>query len=62
MVLYTFASGLELTTRISCSSQQRAATLEHIVFYGGPGLGKTTLAAIIAAEQTVRHGRSQSAP
>lgn len=36
------------------SSTQRQATLEHVVFYGGPGLGKTTLAAIIAAEQKAR--------
>ena len=33
------------------SAHQRSATLEHVAFYGGPGLGKTTLAAIIAAEQ-----------
>jgi len=36
------------------SAHQRAAVLEHVVFYGGPGLGKTTLAAIIAAEQDAR--------
>jgi Holliday junction DNA helicase RuvB len=37
------------------SAHQRAATLEYVVFYGGPGLGKTTLAAkIAAAEQDAR--------
>ncbi len=32
------------------SAKARGAVLEHICFYGGPGLGKTTLAGIIAAE------------
>ena len=36
------------------SAHQRSAVLEHVVFFGGPGLGKTTLAAIIAAEQDAR--------
>ena len=36
------------------SARKRAATLEHVAFYGGPGPGKTTLAAIIAAEQNAR--------
>ncbi len=36
------------------SARQRQTVLEHIAFYGGPGLGKTTLAAIIAAEQGAR--------
>jgi len=36
------------------SAHQRSATLEHVVFYGGLGLGKTTLAAIAAAEQNAR--------
>jgi Holliday junction DNA helicase RuvB len=36
------------------SSRKRGAVLEHIIFYGGPGLGKTTLAGIIAAEQNAR--------
>lgn len=32
------------------SAQKRKQTVEHLLFYGLPGLGKTTLAAIIAAE------------
>jgi len=32
------------------SAKKRQTVLEHICFYGGPGLGKTTLAAIIAGE------------
>jgi Holliday junction DNA helicase RuvB len=48
-------SDLKKTLRLMLdSAHQRSATLEHVVFYGGPGLGKTTLAAIIAAEQDAR--------
>lgn len=32
------------------AAKQRKETLDHALFYGPPGLGKTTLAAIIAAE------------
>ncbi len=39
------------TLRIAIkASQQRDEPLEHILFHGPPGLGKTTLAHIIAAE------------
>ena len=36
------------------SAKTRKATLEHVAFFGGPGLGKTTLAAIIAHETNSR--------
>lgn len=32
------------------SAKARKTCLDHILFYGGPGLGKTSLASIIAAE------------
>ena len=32
------------------SAKQRGSKLEHIIIYGPPGLGKTTLASIIASE------------
>jgi Holliday junction DNA helicase RuvB len=34
------------------SARERGVPLEHILFHGPPGLGKTTLAAIIAAEMS----------
>ena len=33
------------------SAHTRGTVLEHVVFFGSPGLGKTTLAAIIAVEK-----------
>ena len=35
------------------AAQERGEPLDHVLFYGPPGLGKTTLAGIIAAEMGV---------
>lgn len=35
------------------AAQKRAESIEHVLIYGGPGLGKTTLAHIIAREMGV---------
>ncbi len=43
------------------AAQQRADVLDHILFCGPPGLGKTTLATIIAGEMQV-HIKSTAGP
>lgn len=49
-----------LTVSIS-SANIRQESLDHVLFYGPPGLGKTTLSSIIAAEMNVTL-RSTSGP
>ena len=43
------------------AARHRSDVIDHILFYGPPGLGKTTLANIIAAEMQV-HIKSTSGP
>lgn len=51
---YIGQSGLKDTLKISIeAAKKRELPLDHLLFYGPPGLGKTTLAGVIANEMDV---------
>lgn len=51
---YIGQSGLKETLQISIeAAKRREIPLDHLLFYGPPGLGKTTLAGVIANEMDV---------
>jgi len=51
---YIGQSALKETLKISiAAAQKRELPLDHLLFYGPPGLGKTTLAGVIAEQMNV---------
>lgn len=51
---YIGQSALKETLKITiAAAQKRQQPLDHLLFYGPPGLGKTTLAGVIAAQMGV---------
>ena len=51
---YIGQSALKDTLKITIkAAQKREKPLDHLLFYGPPGLGKTTLAGVIAQEMGV---------
>jgi Holliday junction DNA helicase RuvB len=51
---YIGQSGLKETLKITiAAAKKRELPLDHLLFYGPPGLGKTTLAGVIAQEMGV---------
>ncbi|MFA7658055.1 MAG: Holliday junction branch migration DNA helicase RuvB [Candidatus Gastranaerophilaceae bacterium] len=51
---YIGQGGLKETLKISIeAAKKRELPLDHLLFYGPPGLGKTTLAGVIANEMSV---------
>ncbi len=59
---YIGQGALKETLKISiAAAQKRQMPLDHLLFYGPPGLGKTTLAGVIAEQMGVRI-RITSAP